>query len=206
LAYRPVAPQCRPWVLQFKGLRDVFQKYFFCNGSRVAVSASGLSLEARAAASTPIQVSANVTQACSISTKTQMVFGAYDPIGTNATAALNATGQVCVACSKGAKGLTIGMDNGIHAVGTQRNMAGTPTTNLLLYNIFQPNGESTGTTTAACSFPATVAWTNLGGGTFTVTNAPDKTVRIYNVCGTIPGSQDAAVDTYTDTVTATINF
>jgi spore coat protein U-like protein len=151
-------------------------------------------------------VSANVTQACSISTKTQMVFGAYDPIGTNASAALNATGQVSVACSKGAKGLTIGMDNGIHAAGTQRNMAGTPTTNLLLYNIFQPNGESTGTTTAACSFPATVAWTNLSGGTFTVANSPGKLDRTYNVCGTIPGGQDAAVDTYTDTVTATINF
>ena len=170
------------------------------------LSASGVSLGARAAASTPILVSATVSQACSISTKTNLVFGTYDPIGTNATAALNATGQISVACSKGASSVKIGMDNGTHAVGIQRNMAGTPVTNLLAYNIFQPPV----TPGAACVFTGNgtggVAWTNAEGGFMTLTNSPGKLDRTYNVCGSIPSNQDATVDTYTDTVTATINF
>jgi spore coat protein U-like protein len=30
--------------------------------------------------------------------------------------------------------------------------------------------------------------------------------RVYNVCGSIPGGQDVSADSYTDTVSATINF
>jgi spore coat protein U-like protein len=168
------------------------------------VFASGLSVQSRAAgtATTPIPVSATVSQACSIGTTASLVFGAYDPIGTNATAALNATGQVSVACSKGATGLKIGMDNGAHVAGTQRTMTGLVAGNTLNYNIFQPPA----TPGAACAFPGSVAWTNTDGGTMTLTNASGKAARLYNVCGTIPGGQDVGVDTYADVVNATINF
>jgi spore coat protein U-like protein len=170
------------------------------------LSASGLSLGARAAVSTPILVSASVTQACSITTKTNLVFGSYDPIGTNSTAALNATGQVSVACSKGASSLKIGIDNGTHFVALQRNMAGVPATNLLAYNIFQPPP----TAGAACVFTGNgtggVNWTNTDTGSLSITGSPGVVARVYNVCGSIPSGQDATVDTYKDTVNATINF
>jgi len=164
--------------------------------------ASGLVL----AASTPtnIDVSATVSQSCSISTTAALAFGAYDPIGANATNALNATGQVSVACSKGATGLTIAMNNGTHVVGTQRQMQGATAADILLYNIFQPPSNVAGT---ACTFPGTIPWNStVTAGVLTLTSAPAKAARLYNVCGTIPGGQDATTGTYTDTVIATLSF
>jgi len=156
-----------------------------------------------ASASTFVPVSASVTQNCAISTTSALAFTTYDPVGVNATTALNATGQISVACSKGAVGLTIGMDNGTHFAGTQRQMQGATAVSLLLYSIFQPPNNTPGT---ACTFPGTTAWTAIGTGLLTLTSAPTKATRVYNVCGTIPGGQDVAADTYSDTVGATINF
>lgn len=156
-----------------------------------------------ASVSTSIPVSASVSQNCTISTTSALAFSAYDPIGANATAALNATGQISVACSKGATGLTIGMDNGAHVAGAQRQMLGGVAANMLQYNIFQPPSNAPNT---ACTFPGTTAWTATGAGLLTLSSAPNKVTRVYNVCGTIPGAQDVAADTYTDTVGATISF
>ena len=156
-----------------------------------------------ATASTSIPVSASVSQTCSISTASALAFTAYDPLGTNATAALNATGQISVSCAKGATGMTIGMDNGTHVAGTQRQMVGKNATSLLQYNVFQPPNN---TPNSPCTFPGTIAWTNTGAGLLTLTSSPAKAARLYNVCGTVPGGQDVAADTYTDTLGATINF
>jgi spore coat protein U-like protein len=95
------------------------------------------------------------------------------------------------------------MDNGTHVAGSQRQMIGGTSTNLLSYGIFQPPNNAPNT---ACTFPGTTPWTNVGAGMLTLTSAPAKTARLYNVCGTIPGGQDVAADTYTDIVIATINF
>jgi spore coat protein U-like protein len=153
--------------------------------------------------STTVAVSATVSQGCSVSTISALAFGSYDPIGANATAALNATGQLSVACSKGASGLTIGMDNGSHALGIQRQMQGTLVTDILRYNLFQPPSTIAG---VACSFPGTTGWTATGPGLLTLSTAPSKVIRLYNVCGTIPGGQDAMTGVYSDTVIATLNF
>ena len=153
--------------------------------------------------SSTMAVSASVTQNCTISTTSALAFSTYDPIGTNAIAALNATGLISVACAKGATGLTIGMDNGTHISGAQRQMLGGTAASLLQYNIFQPPNNTPST---ACTFPGTTAWTSIGAGLLTLTSAPSKVARVYSVCGTIPGGQDVAADTYTDTISATINF
>jgi spore coat protein U-like protein len=165
------------------------------------LAASGTVLAATA--STNIPVSASVGQNCSISTSSALAFAVYDPVGTNATSALNTTGSISVACSKGATGLTIGMDNGIHAAGAQRQMVGGTAAGLLQYNIFQPPSNMPST---ACTFPGTIAWTATGAGMLTLPSSPSKVTRVYSVCGTIPGGQDVAADSYTDTVSATINF
>lgn len=154
-------------------------------------------------ASTFIPVSASVSQSCTISTSSALAFNAYDPVGTNATAALNATGQISVACAKGATGLTIGMDNGTHVTGHQRQMIGASSANLLRYDIFQPPSNTPNT---VCTFPGTIAWTTSGNGLLTLSGAPSKVTRVYNVCGSIPGGQDVSADSYTDIVGATINF
>jgi spore coat protein U-like protein len=172
--------------------------------SVAAALLSASAVASAASATTNIDVSATVSQGCSISTTTALAFGAYDPIGANATAALNATGQISVACSKGAKGLTIGMDGGTHVVGTQRQMQGLVATDILLYNLFQPPSN---TAAVACTFPGTIPWNSTAGaGVLTLSTAPSKAARLYNVCGTIPGGQDATTGAYTDTVIATVNF
>jgi spore coat protein U-like protein len=180
----------------------MFKKSIACLSIALAMSAlSGVTLAATATTSVP--VSANVTQNCAISTSAALAFTTYDPVGANATAPLNATGQISVTCSKGAVGLTIGMDNGAHVTAVQRQMIGVSATNLLQYNLFQPPSNTPGT---ACTFPGTTAWTTIGAGLLTITTAPTKVARLYNVCGTIPAGQDVAADTYSDTVGATINF
>jgi spore coat protein U-like protein len=180
----------------------MFKKLMSCLSVALALSAlSGVTLAATA--STSIPVSANVTQNCAISTSGALAFTTYDPVGVNATTPLNATGQISVTCSKGAIGLTIGMDNGAHVAAAQRQMIGVTATNLLQYNLFQPPSNVPGTT---CTFPGTTAWTASGAGVLTLTSAPSKVARLYNVCGTIPAGQDVAADTYSDTVGATINF
>jgi spore coat protein U-like protein len=172
----------------------------------LAIPAIALAASAKAhaaSATTTLAVSASVTQNCTISTTSALAFANYDSIGANATAALNATGQISVACSKGATGLTIGIDNGAHVAGTQRQMLGGVATGLLKYNLFQPPSNTPST---PCTFPGTTAWTNTGDGLFALSSATAKTARVYNVCGTIPAGQDVAADTYTDTVSTTINF
>jgi spore coat protein U-like protein len=172
--------------------------------SLAAALLSASAVVSAATATTNIDVSATVSQGCSISTKTALAFGAYDPIGVNSTTALNATGQISVACSKGATSLTIGMNNGTHAVGAQRQMQGTAATDILLYNLFQPPSSVPG---VACTFPGTIPWNaTAGAGVLTLSAAPSKDARLYNVCGTVPAGQDATTGTYTDMVIATLNF
>jgi spore coat protein U-like protein len=154
---------------------------------------------------TNIAVSATVSQGCSISTISALAFGAYDPIVANATAPLNATGVLSVACAKGATGMTIAMNDGLHGTTGQRRMQkGTVTTDVLLYNIFQPPSN---TPSVACAATGTIAWnTTAGTGVLTLSSSPSKAARLYNVCGTIPPGQDATTGEYTDTVIATLNF
>lgn len=145
-----------------------------------------------------LAVSATVASNCTIST-TPLAFGTYDTItGT----AVNGTGGVTVTCTKGASGLSVGLDNGGNFSGGTRNM--TSSGNSLAYSLYQPPNNTPG---SACTFPGTTAWGNtVGTNTLGLTNAPSKSARSYNVCGTIAASQDVPAGSYTDTVVATINF
>ncbi|MFA7279352.1 MAG: spore coat protein U domain-containing protein [Sterolibacterium sp.] len=168
------------------------------------LAASGIALSATT--STTIAVSAAVSKACTISTTAALAFGTYDPIGANLTANLLATGAVTVVCSKGSTGLSIGMDNGTHSAGSQRQMVltGGTATDILLYDIYLPPSTAPAT---ACATTGGTAWnTTSPGGVLTLTDAPTKVGRLYNVCGSIPMAQDAPTGNYTDLVTATLTF
>jgi spore coat protein U-like protein len=155
-----------------------------------------------ATATANMAVTASVSKNCAITT-TPLVFGAYDPVTANLTLALTGNGTVSVACAKNSSGLTVGMSNGANVSGAQRQMKGVTVANtdFLQYDLFQPPSNTPG---AACNFTAPTAWTDAAP--LTLSTAPSKAARTYNVCGSIPGAQDVTVDSYTDTVTATINF
>jgi len=162
---------------------------------------AGVNVTATAAgtATATLAVSATVTQNCTISTS-PMAFGAYDPVlGSNVTA----SGTVVVACTKGATSTYVGLGNGVNFA-TTRNMVGAVSTDKLAYTLVQPVSTTPG---AACpAYGANTDWGSTAGTSPVIGISPGKAARTYNVCGQIAAGQDVSVDTYSDTVVATINF
>jgi spore coat protein U-like protein len=162
---------------------------FILLGALVGVVACAPSLIA-ADASTSLSVSASVSNNCLIST-TALTFAPYDPVVANATADLDGTGHVVVACTKGAAP-TIGLGTGSSASGGQRRLAD-GSGNFLTYDLYKDAGRST-------------AWASSGGGLLTTPIAPSKVARDFTVYGRVAGSQDVPAGSYADTVVATVNF
>jgi spore coat protein U domain-containing protein, fimbrial subunit CupE1/2/3/6 len=146
-----------------------------------------------ASATSSFSVSATVTNNCTITTAA-INFGAYDPTVTNLSTPLDATGSVTITCTKGAV-TTVGLSagaNGANATGTTRAMKSG--SDYLSYELYQDTGRAT-------------VWGNSGTGLFTPPVAPSKDLRTFTTYGRIPAGQDVpAGTTYTDTVTATVNF
>ena len=122
----------------------------------------------------------------------------YDPVTANASTSLKDTSaSVTYTCTNGGTGALIALDGGGHDTGSAtvsiRHLAGTAnTTDLLAYNLYQ---ESTYTTPWGYSTTAELAATE------------DGVQHIQTVYTEIPAGQSLLhVDTYTDTVTATITF
>jgi spore coat protein U-like protein len=170
------------------------------NLSRLLVLASTLSAAGWAQAGTAtatIGLSATVTSNCTITTA-PVGFGAYDPIsGSNITA----EGSVTVACTRNATGLWVGLNTGANGA---RNLKGASFGNTLAYSIKQPSGDTPG---AACpAYSLGTSWENTSGMALSLTIPETKAARVYRVCGQIAQGQDMSVDSYSDTVTASINF
>ena len=136
-----------------------------------------------------LSVSATVSNNCTISTNA-IAFGAYDPIVTNATANLDATGSVVITCTKGAT-TTVGLDTGANASSGTRRLASSG--NYLTYELYQDSGRTT-------------VWSNTGAGLLSVVAAPSKSSRTFSVYARLAGGQDIPAGTYTDTIVATVNF
>lgn len=141
-----------------------------------------------ASRSKSLSVSIAVVANCSISTSS-VAFGSFDPVVGNATAPLDASGAVIVACTKGAA-TTIDLDLGLHAAATVRRMWGG--TEYLEYELFQDVGR-------------TLVW-GTGVDALAPPISPGKAPRSFTVYGRIPGAQDVMAGSYADTVTATVNF
>ena len=144
-----------------------------------------------ATATSQFQVTASVAANCTI-TSTTLAFGAYDPISANAATPLNQTGSVSVSCTKGAP-ISVGLDAGLNhtsAIGTTRAMAAG--TNYLSYELYLDTGHATvwGNVT-----PNWATWTSSG-----------KATHAFTIFGQIPSGQDVAIGSYSDTITATVNF
>jgi spore coat protein U-like protein len=145
--------------------------------------------------STSFTVQGTVTANCSISVPTGISF-IYDPVVANAIANATNSGTLSVACTKGSAPV-ISLDAGLHAAnappGSTRAMAVTitGTTYYLGYDIRQPG--------------TLVSW-GTAGGSFTPSAPTSKASRNFSLDGVAGGGQDVPPGTYTDTVTATVNF
>ena len=152
-------------------------------------------------ANTNLAVSAQVNANCTISTSA-LAFGTYDPVVANAATALNGTGSITIACTKGSAP-NVTLDNGQNYASSTRNMKNTGNTDVLAYALYQPPNTTPGT---ACTFPGSQAWGTSGAAIFTPTSPASKAARTYNVCGTVSAGQDISVGTDQDTVVAAVNF
>ncbi len=142
-----------------------------------------------ATATANLTVSATVTKNCTVSTSA-LAFGSYDPVVANASADLDGTGGVTVACTRGATA-SIALGSGSNASGAARRM-GDGSGNFLTYELYSDSGRAT-------------AW-NSGAGALTLTAAPSRAARDFTVYGRIGGNQDVPAGSYGDTVVATVNF
>jgi spore coat protein U-like protein len=101
-------------------------------------------------------------------------------------------GSVTVSCTKGTA-ITIALDAGANhtfAVGTTRAMK-TGTSDYMSYELYtdEPGGTVWNDTTSV------VSWTSTG-----------KASHSFTVFGRVPQGQDVAPGSYSDTITATVNF
>ena len=141
-------------------------------------------------ATAQLQVSANVTKNCTITTA-PVAFGNYDSVTANNTAPLDGIGTITVTCTKGAVA-KVGLNTGGNAQGTNRRMAGA-TAEYLTYELYKDTGRA-------------AIWGNDASTGLDVPAADNQLPRNFTVYGRVPQAQVAAVGTYTDTVVATVNF
>lgn len=175
------------------------------SAAALAVSLSNPAAAAGSATAT-LNVSASVSGSCTITGGT-LDFGAYDPItansgtGADLTAPVT-TGAIQVNCLTGSPSVSISLGQGSHYSGGRR-MVGTLVGNFMNYELYLPPSATPNTT---CVYPiATAVWntTNTLSPADSVWNSSAQT---FYVCGVVPKGQTVAGDTYTDAVTATVNF
>ncbi len=158
-----------------------------------ALIVAPLTANAAGSATNTLSVTASVAQKCTIGAGT-LAFGAYDPITTNLTAALDQQASMVVTCSKGASGVTVGFGASANApagCATPQRCLVSGGINYMNYQLYSDSGRTAVWTTA-------IAETVTGGVT------TPTTLTIY---GRIPGAQDVAAGaSYADSVTATVNF
>jgi spore coat protein U-like protein len=141
-----------------------------------------------------IATTATVAVNCTISTTTDIGFGAYNPL--TVASVTDSTGVVTVTCTRGNSGITVavnGGNNAAHATTPQtRAMIGATSGNYLSYDIFE-------TAAYATRFPTTAVAETIPTGITTPT--------LLSLFGQIPAAaQDVSIDTYSDSVQVTVNF
>jgi spore coat protein U-like protein len=160
--------------------------------SLIAVGTLGCVSALAGTATSNMSVTATVSNNCTI-TAGALSFGAYDPIGANASSPLNASATISVTCTSG-DATTIALGQGSDpATGSTdaaplRQMSDGASHNLP-YQLYKDSGHST-------------VWNNTTGASYTGTGTAGS-VTVY---GQIAAAQNVPAASYSDTVVATITF
>ena len=127
---------------------------------------------------------------CSITT-TPVAFGTYDVFSSTPT---DTTGSVSFTCNGSARNVVVTLSQGSSSTFNPRKMTG-PSSETMNYNLYLD---------AACN----VIWGDGTSSTSTYTNAnpPNNIPIVVTIYGRISAGQDVRAGTYTDTVTAIVNF
>ena len=139
-----------------------------------------------ATATSSFTVSASVSANCTISAGA-LAFGAYDPVVANASANLDQTSTITVACTKGASA-SVALDNGGNFSSGRRMTDGS--SNFLTYEIYSNAGRTT-------------VWNSSAPVSYTAASKAASSLTVY---GRVAGGQDVPAGSYSDTVVATITF
>ena len=170
------------------------RKSVVCTVLSLAVTAGLVSLAvsdalAQNTAQDDVTVDARVLNKCLIRTAT-LNFGDYDPVEANATAHLDVTGSIDIACTRGHSAWITLSAGDNHSGSTRRLKNGT--TNYLNYELYSNAAGG-------------AVWPASGQGVSTGASE-GKAWRALNVYARVASGQDVIGGTYQDTVMATIQF
>ncbi len=143
-----------------------------------------------------VEVTASVRPSCTIGAAA-IAFANYDPLNANATAPDDQTGEIVIRCTRGANGITVGLDNGDNNTGAQRRMVNVADpTSALDYEVYKESGRTTILGPGDGGSVRSGSDLNGTGG--------DVIVTLY---GRIPPHQlQASAGGYSDTLVSTILF
>jgi spore coat protein U-like protein len=159
------------------------------------MSASPVRQAQAATATSSFTVTTTVVASCTIATG-GITFGNYDPIVANNTTPADANGTVTVACTNGTAA-TIGLSQG--SFPTMASTAVAPARQMGTGALRVPYGLYT-------DAARTTVWGDVGTLAAVTYNSTGMAASTTNIYGRIAAGLDVAVGSYTDTVTATIQF
>lgn len=127
-------------------------------------------------------------QTCTVSVRSNVVFGAYDPL---LSGNLNTTAQVRVRCTPPRPPFTLKFGTGAAGSYTPRRMF--KGAESLTYNLYLDGSYAT-------------VWGDGTSGTSFITNNNPVGTQDYTLYARTPLGQDVSAGTYTDVVTVTVEF
>ena len=150
-----------------------------------------------------VTVSTTVSANCKIqSTPGTLAFGNYDPVSVNSSTPLDATSYTITIACVGGSAPRVDIDFGQNATGSPRRLK-SGVANFLNYDIYKPTGASNNT----CFSGAPAVWGTGATNGFTPASNPGNTAnQTYTLCARIPAGQDPAIGSYSDQVSAIVNF
>jgi spore coat protein U-like protein len=156
----------------------------------IAVAAVSVHAAGTGTVSAQMAVSAVVVANCRVSL-TPLEFGTYDPLATNNTASADTSATVLVTCTRNSQ-VTIDFDQGQYApVGSASRMLAFGAERLV-YQIYRDTAR-------------TQTWGKGADGVQFAAKGISSTEQ-FTVYGRIPPGQEVPAGTYSDLVTATVDF